>query len=406
MSLLGLGIFLFTYLALALGRVPGLRMDRTGVAILGAVLMLVSGVVSMEEAIGAIDYGTIILLYGMMLIAGNLRLAGFFRLTTGWLIRRSRGPLALLVAITIASGVLSAFFVNDIVCLVLTPMVIAVTQRLELNPRPYLLAVASAANVGSVATITGNPQNMMIGSLSGVAYLTFLARLGPVAAVGLALTVAVIAIVYRRDLRARRLEPPAPRPAHANRPLLWKGSIVSVAVVIGFLLGLPISLVAIFGGAALLITRRVKPAKIYGAIDWNLLVLFIGLFIVVEGAERAGVAADAMKAAGHLSLERPEVLTGVVAVLSNLFSNVPAVLLFRPIVPNFSDPGEAWLTIAMASTLAGNLTLLGSVANLIVVEQARANRVEITFFEHAKIGIPLTLVTLVVGLVGLRLAGS
>jgi Na+/H+ antiporter NhaD/arsenite permease-like protein len=398
-------IFLFTYLALAVGGLPGLRVDRTGVAIIGAVLMVVSGIVPMPQAIAAIDYGTLILLYGMMLIAGNLRLAGFFRLTTAWLIQRARRPRTMLLAVTLAAGLLSALFVNDVVCLVLTPLVITMTRQVALNPRPYLLALAAASNVGSVATMTGNPQNMMIGSISGISYLTFLRHLGPVALLGLGATFGVIALLYRNDLRAGRLEAPMIGHARANRPLLWKGSLVSAGVVIAFLLGYPVGLVAICGGAALLITRRVKPAKVYAAVDWNLLVLFIGLFIVVEGAERSGITAEAFRAAGRFNLQRPAILAAVVALLSNLFSNVPAVLLFRSLVPTLSNPDAAWLTIAMASTLAGNLTLLGSVANLIVAEQARANHVEISFSEHARVGVPLTVITLGLAMTLLWIAG-
>lgn len=398
-------IFLITYFALAVGGLPGLRVDRTGVAIIGAVLMVVSGVVPMPQAIAAVDYGTLILLYGMMLIAGNLRLAGFFRLTTAWLIQRARRPTTMLLAVTLAAGALSALFVNDIVCLVLTPLVITMTRQLALNPLPYLLALASASNVGSVATITGNPQNMMIGSLSGISYLTFLRYLGPVALLGLGATFGVIALLYRNDLRAGRLEAPAVGHVRVNRPLLWKGSLVSAGVVLGFLLGVPVGLVAICGGAALLITRRVKPAKVYAAVDWNLLVLFIGLFIVVEGAERSGITAEAFRAAGHFNLQRPAILATVVALLSNLFSNVPAVLLFRSLVPTLTNPDAAWLVIAMASTLAGNMTLVGSVANLIVAEQARANHVEISFSEHARVGIPLSVITLGLGIASLWIAG-
>ena len=403
MALVALTIFLATYLALAIGGLPGFRMDRTGVAIIGAVLMVVSGVLPMPQAIAAIDYNTLILLYGMMLIAGNLRLAGFFRLIAARALARAHRPLTLLFAVTVAAGMLSALFVNDVVCLVLTPLVITVTNQLDLNPRPYLLALAAASNVGSVATITGNPQNMLIGSLSGLSYVTFLEHMAPVAVLGLGITFAVVALLYRDDLRAGTLDSPPIGRARVHRPLLWKAGLVTAGVFLAFLLGLPVGLVSICGGAALLITRRVKPAKIYAAVDWNLLVLFIGLFIVVEGAERTGLTTEAFRAAGHFNLQRPTVLTGLVAILSNLFSNVPAVLLFRSLVPTLPHPDAGWFTIAMASTLAGNLTLLGSVANLIVVEQARASRIEITFAEHARVGVPLTLITLGLGIALLRL---
>src|SRR5664279_5596755 len=194
-------IFAGTYVVLAIGRIPFLRVDRTGAAIVGASLMLAFNVLTVEEAYAAINYDTIILLFGMMIVVANLRLSGFFALVSAFVVEHAHRPLLLLSSIVLVSGVFSAFFVNDTMCLVLTPLVLEITKRLERNPIPYLLAVAMASNVGSVATITGNPQNMMIGSFSQIHYRAFAAALAPVAAIGLALTIAVIALVYRREFQ-------------------------------------------------------------------------------------------------------------------------------------------------------------------------------------------------------------
>jgi Na+/H+ antiporter NhaD/arsenite permease-like protein len=263
---------------------------------------------------------------------------------------------------------------------------------------PYLLAVAMAANIGSVATITGNPQNMMIGSFSGIPYATFARALTPVAAVGLLLTVAVIAVVYRNEFRAEQKMTFAPRSVRVNRVLMWKSLAISAGMVVFFFAGWPVPKVALLAGAVLLITRRVKPERIYREIDWPLLVMFIGLFIVVAGVERTTLPADLFRWSQQFHLERVAVLSAFTAVLSNLVSNVPAVLVFRPFVAHLGDPERAWLTLAMSSTLAGNLTILGSVANLIVVQRAK-HAAPIGFWEYCRVGIPLTILTLAAGVV-------
>jgi Na+/H+ antiporter NhaD/arsenite permease-like protein len=390
-------IFAGTYLVVAIGRLPGFRVDRTGAAIIGASLMIAANVLTVPEAYAAINYETIMLLFGMMIVVANLRLSGFFSVVSAWVVEHARRPIALLAGIVAVSGVFSAFFVNDTMCIVLTPLVLEITRRLGRNPVPYLLAVAMSSNIGSVATITGNPQNMMIGSFSGIPYRAFAAALAPVAAVGLVLTVTVIAFVYRAEFRKENELRLDHRPARVHRALLWKSGIASAAMIVLFFAGLPVPKVALIAGALLLITRRVKPERVYREIDWGLLVMFIGLFIVVAGIEKTPLASDLFALASRFHLERTAPMSIFSAFLSNLVSNVPAVLVFKSVVPRLADPARAWLTLAMSSTLAGNLTILGSVANLIVVERAR-REVEITFWEYAKAGIPLTLLTLAVGI--------
>jgi Na+/H+ antiporter NhaD/arsenite permease-like protein len=397
LRLVALIAFAGTYLGLAVGHLPGFRVDRTGVAIIGAAVMVVSGVLPWEKAVASVDAPTLVLLFGMMIVAAYLRLSGFFNLVTHWAIGRAGNPVGLLGVVILASGVLSALFVNDVICVVLAPVVLGAARQLRLPPIPYLIALATAANVGSVATLTGNPQNMLIGSFSGISYRGFLVRQAPVAVLGLVCTFAAVWLVYRRQLPARfpTMDLAAHFPVH--RALMTKTILGVCVMLVAFLAGVPIALVAVGGAAYTLLTRRVKPEKVYREIDWELLVLFVGLFVLIGGIEESRLTDYLFGWAGQLALYRPAVLTVVIAALSNLVSNVPAVLLFKNVVPTFGEPGRAWLILAMASTLAGNLTIIGSVANLIVVEAAREERVVIGFWEYARVGVPLTVVTLALG---------
>jgi Na+/H+ antiporter NhaD/arsenite permease-like protein len=389
-------IFLGTYFVLAVGRLPGSRVDRTGATIIGASLMVGSGVLSLEEAFQAVNYETLILLFGIMLVVAHLRLSGFFALVSNWVIQNMHRPVHLLSAVVLVSGVFSVFFVNDTMCLVLTPLVCDIATRLKRNPVPYLLAVAMAANIGSVATITGNPQNMLIGTFSHIPYRTFAARLAPVAAIGLGLTILLIVLTYWREFTGPARVDVEHRPVRIHRGLLWKSVLAAAAMLGLFLADWPAPKVAIVIGALLLITRAVKPEKIYREMDWSLLVMFTGLFIVVAGIEKTPLLEDFAVLVGRLQLNRIAVLSGLAALISNMVSNVPAVLLFKPLMAHLANPVRGWLTLAMASTLAGNLTLLGSVANLIVVERAR-HTATISFIDYLKVGVPLTILSILAG---------
>jgi Na+/H+ antiporter NhaD/arsenite permease-like protein len=397
-------IFVMTYVAIALGRIPGLRLDRAGAALAGAACMIGSGALTLDEAYAAIDFDTITLLLGMMIVVAHLHLSGFFRLVSAWVALHARPPLILLSAVVGVSGFFSAFLVNDTVCLVLTPLVLDLCIRLKRNPVPYLLAVAMASNIGSVATITGNPQNIIIGSLAHIRYTAFAATLGPLAAVGLLLTIALLAWVFRDELRATEevLQcesdlAPGSRAPKRSRALMIKSVLVTLAMVAAFFAGVRPAAAAIGAGALMLLTRRVKSEKVYAALDWPLLVMFSGLFIVVAGLEKIVLSPQVIDAVGMLHLERLSILSGVAAVLSNVVSNVPAVLVLKPFVSALHDPQRAWLALAMASTLAGNFTLVGSVANLIVARGAQLRGVNIGFWPYFKVGAPLTALTLLLG---------
>ncbi|HEX3415025.1 MAG TPA: anion transporter [Stellaceae bacterium] len=399
-----IAIFAMTYLVVAIGRLPGFRLDRAGAALVGASLMVAVGALPLEEAPKAIDFDTIILLLGVMIVVANLRLSGVFRLVNSWIVTRARHPIVLLISIVLISGVLSAFLVNDTVCLVLTPLVLDLVTRLRRNPVPYLLAIAMASNIGSTATITGNPQNMIIGSLSHIPYSAFAAALSPIAGIGLVLTIGLIALVYRSEFWTPHRLRGESRPSHADWPIIIKSVSVSFAMIGAFFAGVPPAEAAIVAGAFLLLTRRIKSEEVYAEIDWTLLLMFAGLFIVVAGLEHSVLSPEVIGAVGRLHLDRVTVLSGITAILSNIVSNVPAVLVMKPFIAQLQPQQQVWLTVAMASTLAGNFTLVGSVANLIVVQRARAQNVEIGFWEYFKLGAPLTVLTICIGVLWLEFA--
>jgi Na+/H+ antiporter NhaD/arsenite permease-like protein len=397
-------IFLGSYIVFALGKFPGLKIDRPGAAIIGATLMVAFRIVDAQTALGAVDFATMVLLFSMMLVVSHVRVGGLFDWIAALVIRKLRAD-HLLGAVVIATGVLSAFLVNDIVCLVMTPMVINLTRRLSLPPLPYLLAVASASNIGSVATITGNPQNMLIGSLSHIPYVSFMARLGPVAVVGLLASWIIIHLLHRTG-HVTRTEAEAIAPAIvSDQKLRAKPIIVLALVLAGFLGGAPPALAASVGAAVLLISRSGDPGRVYAEVDWGLLVFFVGLFVIVAGAERAGLTTAMIAAVSSSGLHRLPLFVTATAVLSNIVSNVPAVMLLRGIVPDLADPHTGWLALAMSSTLAGNLTITGSVANIIVVERARAEGVDISFGAYFRVGLPVTVATLVLGSAWLWITG-
>ena len=388
-------IFLASYVVFALGKFPGLKIDRTGAAIVGAVGMVAFRIVRAQDALHYINFQTVVLLFSMMLIVGNLHLVGFFEWNAEAVLRRLK-PQQLLPAVIFTCGFLSAFFVNDIVCLVMVPFVLSITRRMKLHPLPYLLAVATASNIGSVATITGNPQNMLIGSFSGIHYRDFLLHLGPVALVGLFVDWAVLHWVHMRNTGFATAEKDTiPLPA-LDLSKLTKPVIVATIVVGGFFVGVDPALMAALGAAILLITRTLEPQNLYKEVDWGLLVLFVGLFLIVGGAENAGITGKLLEIAHHWNLQHMGVFTITVAALCNVVNNVPAVMLLKSLVPGFADPKTAWMVMAMASTLAGNLTITGSVANIIVVETAKPE-IEIRFQDYLRVGVPITLMTLLVG---------
>ncbi|TBH17584.1 SLC13 family permease [Thermus thermamylovorans] len=382
---LSLLVLLLTYLGLALGGLPGYRMNRAGVALVGASFLVLLGVLDLGEAWAALDAKTLTFLFGVMVLNAHLGYAGFFGLAAEGLLRLARTPLALLVLLTFGAGILSALFLNDTMALLLTPLLLSIARGLGLNPLPYLLALMGAVNTGSLMTPTGNPQNIVVASLSGLSYLGFVQALWLPALLGLLLQVLLLALLYPEVRSLRPLPPLPPLRYRLHRPLLRKGLLVALGLLLAFLLGYPMAQGALVAAGLLLFTRRLRSERYFLRVDWELLVMFGGLFVVTEGVRRLGLVEALLPLA-----QSPLGLLLAATLLSLLVSNVPAVLLLAPLV----GEERGWLLLAGGSTLAGNLTLLASVANLIVAEGGVREGVRVGFLEHLRFGLPLTLLTL------------
>jgi Na+/H+ antiporter NhaD/arsenite permease-like protein len=381
-SVLGL-----TYLGLALGYIPGLRMNRATIALVGSAFLIALGALNLQEAWQAIDANTIVFLLSMMVVNANLSFAGFFRRSLSIILSVTRSPLGLLIALTFGSGILSAFFLNDTLALIFTPLTLSLTEALGLNPIPYLLAIAGATNIGSVATLSGNPQNILIGSFSGISYLDFLRVLAPVALSGLVIQIGLLWLLYPN---VRSIQPCQQIPTGNERifkPLFNKSLVITTGLLIAFTVGLPLAESALVAASLLLITRRIKPQRILKKVDLNLLVMFSGLFILTRATQKLNLLQPFTHAVNSAAS-----LLGVTVMLSNLISNVPAVLLLQPLISQADT--KSWLLLAAGSTLSGNLTLFGAVANLITVEAAAELGYKLTFWEHLRFGAPLTACTL------------
>jgi Na+/H+ antiporter NhaD/arsenite permease-like protein len=397
--------FLFTYLGLALGKMPGLRLDRAGIAWCGAVLIVAGGVMSFPDAARAINYETLGLLLGMMVVVAVLRRARFFaRVATLSVkyVHTQHGFLALVIAL---SGVLSAILVNDVVCLALPPLILGLTRKNGWDPKPHLIALALAANIGSACTPIGNPQNMLIAEWSHISFARFLMRLVVPSILSLGLCYVLIAFVYRRSfvtalpITKTLHDVVFVKPSRRHDRLLAKSILVLVGTIMAFLAGFHLATVALVA-ATLLLLDRLSPRFVWREVDWSLLVMFAGLFVVVSAFETQVVHPGHWDQWPSLQRDPVGLLSLASAVVSNLVSNVPAVMLFKPIIPTLPLEMQetGWLALAMSSTFAGNFTILGSIANLIVVEIARRESVTISLWDYCKIGIPITLASLAIGI--------
>jgi Na+/H+ antiporter NhaD/arsenite permease-like protein len=395
-EILAVGIFCVTYLLISGRELKILPLNRPAAALLGAVLMVACDVLTPEQAYRAVDYDTLVLLLGMMLIAAYLYLAGFFDWAADWILRRAKSPQSLLLSLICTSGILSALLVNDTVCLMLTPLVVAVILRGKLPLPPYLLALAMSANLGSVATLVGNPQNMIIGHLSQIPFLRFSLSLIPVAVAGLAIQYAVLRVGFRQALAQAAICRPDGEPRKLDRPLMILTVAVLALVFAGFLAGLNLSWTALAGGAVIMVLARRDTREVFKLVNWPLLMFFAALFIVVAGLNGTGLPDQIyhkLEPVFGLTAGRQAWNLAWFSVLgSNVVSNVPFVLVAGKWVHNFANPELTWQVMALATTFAGNLTILGSVANIIVVESARRH-VQIGFWDYARFGIPVTILT-------------
>lgn len=405
-------IFALTYLVIGIQRFPKLHLGRPAGALLGAVAMVAFGVIDFDSALAAIDLDTILFLLGMMIVLAHLELSGFFELVERRALGFAGSSRGLLLIVVFTSGVLSAVFMNDTVCLMLTPIIVRVTRRLELPSTPYLIALATSANIGSAATIIGNPQNALIAVRSGITLLPFLRKLWPVSFLGLILDGALLCWLYRRRITAEPLTVPPPRrPVEIQRWLLAASLLSGLGMVVALALGVRPAAAAMTAGAAVILAGATRPRHSLQQVDWSLLLLFSGLFVVMRGVDRSGLAhAFVTNVSGPLAAEGGHIfarLGAAVTILSQAVSNVPAVMLF---VPSFERlPAEAsarlWPALAAFSTLAGNLTIIGSVANVIVFETAKREGVDVGFTEYLRAGLPLTFGTLLIAWTILSLGG-
>ena len=383
-----------------LGKSPLFRVDRAGAAIIGSVAMIGAGVLTFEEAGQAVEFRTIVILFSMMVVVANLKLAGFFDLLGNLIVDRVHSRRQLLAATIAVSGIASAVAINDIVCLLFTPVVLLICERTRCNPAPHLLGVAMASNIGSAATLLGNPQNILVGGLSGLSFLDYFSAAAPVATMGLACTYLALAWFYRRELAVAWTDQ-QPVIAAVHPYLVRKSLLTLAAILLAYIAGVELAMASAVGAAFLLITRRVNPNKVYTSIDFNLLIVFIGLFVIVAGVEKSRLMDHILQLLSFGGFSRLSVFAVVTTIVSNIVSNVPAVLLLKFFIPA-TQPELWWKALALFSTLAGNLTITGSIANLIVVEIARRQHVEISARDYFVVGSPLTIVTTAIGVFWLK----
>lgn len=395
-------IFILTYIVIAVQNIPKVHISRPAGSLLGAVFMVLFGVLTLEEACAAIDFNTILFVLGMMIIAAYMEISGFFEIAENFILKQAKNGIHLLFLLIFSAGLFSSVFMNDTMCIMLTPIVLRVTHRAGLKPIPYLIALATSSNIGSAMTIIGNPQNMLIGLFSRIPFMTFLRILAPVSIIGLFFNFYIIKWIYRKEITSE----PIKIIENQNSSKLQKGLLIISLFVIVFLLiflslGYSPPAVTMVLACFLILAGAAKPRKVLEEVDWTLLILFSGLFVVMRGIEKAGITDIILHHVKSFLMGAPlfqiASISVTSALTSNVISNVPAVILFSNIFKHIVIPKTVWLALAMSSTLAGNLTIIGSIANIIVFESAK-EKVHVSFWEYFKVGLPLTFVTLIFGI--------
>jgi Na+/H+ antiporter NhaD/arsenite permease-like protein len=410
-------IFAIVYVGIAIGTIPFTRLSRSAIALLGAIAVVALGRMDFAAATthNIIDWTTLALLFALMLLSASLRLAGFYTRIVRLVVDHAQRPWTLLMGLVACSAILSAVFANDIICLAFTPVVALALQRAGKNPIPYLIALATSSNIGSAATLIGNPQNMLIGQAAHLNFAHFLLVVSPLVIICLLMNVLTVAFVYRRTLfvperKIPIIAPTTSLPATENSELttqnlvrpwhITKALLITAGLVLAFLFTpIPREITALVACGLVLISRTQDPRKLFALVDWELILLFIGLFVVIGNVERHQMIQGSLDyiQSHNIPLYSPLPFSLITLILSNVVSNVPAVLLLKPGLPlpqTLGDPAtHTWYLLAVVSTFAGNFTLLGSIANLIVAEQARPHGILLTFTEYLKVGLPLTLLT-------------
>jgi Na+/H+ antiporter NhaD/arsenite permease-like protein len=397
-------IFILVYLGMALGRVPGLAVDRTGVALLGLITLLATGELTLAEAGAAIDVPTIALLFALMILSAQFEMSGFYRLVAARITHAAQNPRALLAAIVVVTGLLSALLSNDIVVFALTGLVCAGLSARGLDARPYLMALAGAANAGSAATLIGNPQNILIGQAGGLPFWGYVGLALPPVLVSLVLTYATVLVTWQKHL-APGSRNDVIQVEGIDRFQMAKGLAAILILVAMFLTPLPRELSALAVAGLLLLSRKLSSRDMIGAADWHLLLLFVCLFGVTAAFAKTGVAQEGLAelAAWGLMPERLSVMAPLMLAASNTIGNVPTIILILKLLPHVSDAALAGM--ALLSTFAGNLLLTGSLCNIIVAERAAAYGARLSFMDFARSGIPMTVASMTVAVVWLWLTG-
>ncbi|MFO1070655.1 MAG: SLC13 family permease [Geminicoccaceae bacterium] len=409
MTGLVIAVFVAVYVGMALGRWPGLRIDRTGIAVLGAIVLYLAGAVGEADLRAAIDIPTLVILFGLMVLSAQFAACGFYAWCSARIAQTPAGPGPLLALTVVVSGVLSAVLANDVVVFAMTPMLCTGLLRRGLDPRPFLIALTSAANAGSAATILGNPQNILIGQVGDLDFWRFLAVCGPPALVAMAIVFAVVLVLWRgrfalAESKARHAA--APAEPLLDRPGLAKALVYTAFLLLLFATPLPHVEGILLVAGGLMVSRKLATKRILGLVDWHLLVLFAGLFTVTRALQVTGLPADlvAWLDGMGLPLASLPVLAPLTILGSNTIGNVPLVVLLLAVIPQPTP--ELLYGLAVISTLAGNLLIVGSLANIITVERARDVGVELGFAEHARCGIPITVLSLALAIAWLAWVGS
>ncbi len=393
-------IFFITYTGIALGSIPGLAIDRTGIAVLGAIAMLTTGTLTEIEALKAIDAPTILLLYSLMVLSAQFTLGGFYTRVALSIVRFVTRPEVFLFALIFSSALLSAVVANDIVCLAFTPVICVAAVRASLNPIPFVLALSCASNIGSAATIMGNPQNMLIGQVGGLQFGKFVLWCLPPSIVSLIALYFIILGMYRGKWRdeSYKLSSEADGWPKFDFYQSAKALILATALIVLFFTSIPREFSALTIAGILLCSRKMTTRSILILVDWHLITLFCALFIVVGGVSKYGIPQSGVLLLGTLGyhINDPLVLSSVTLVLSNVVSNVPAVMLLLKNI----DVGQTTnlYLLALVSSYAGNLFIIGSIANLITIEQAKIYNISVSFWSHARVGFPVTAASLFIAL--------
>lgn len=393
-------IFLIIYVFISIQRFPFIKIDRPAGVFTGVTLLILFGVITLEEGYSYIDFNVITFLLGMMIMVSYLQKSGFFSLAASITVKNCNNPKTLLIGTIISSAILSALFVNDTVCLLITPIIISAVQMLKINPMPYLSAVAISSNIGSGLTVTGNPQNMYIGIKTGISFIDFSMIASIPVLLSLVATYFVIKVIYSKDLKYFSSIPQFKTFDEIDKKLMIKSLLSLFVTMILFISGVSYPFAALIGATLIILLAGIRPANVFKNIDWPILLFFAGLFITMGAFEKMGYISSLIDKSSEFmengSLYSLSIFSSIALLISNAVSNVPAVILMLPVVENSINDA---LLLSLISTFAGNLTLVGSVANLIVAERAESCKINYSFVEHLKTGVPITIISCIISII-------